>query len=332
MAYQPTYRQRFAWQANVLPIAINLKHTGPQMASQHRSLQQTLAAVIGARTARSGDFETSISGLGLFRREAPAAPVICMVEPSIVLVAQGVKQLWIGGQAYGYDTHRYLMTSLDIPANSEVLVASQKQPCLGLVLRLDLRLVADLIAQGGLAPNRDKPVGVGVGIGAATPDLLEPFVRLLGLLDEPEAIPVLAPLIQRELHYRLLMSEQGTRLQQIACIGSQGYRIAKAIDWLKLNYTAPIRVDDLAAQVQMSPPTFHHHFRQLTAMSPLQYQKWLRLNEAKRLMLNEHMDVASAAYKVGYESPSQFSREYGRLFGAPPKRDIAALREPAKAV
>lgn len=300
------------------------------MAVQRRSVQQTLSAVIGAWSPHPGDFETPIPGLVFFRREAPAPPVICMIEPSIVLVAQGEKQVWIGGEAYGYDTGRFLMTSLDIPANSEVLQASPEQPCLGLVLRLDLRVVADLIAQGSLSPPRDRAVGIGAGIGTATADLLAPFARLLALLDEPEAIPILAPLIQREIHYRLLLSDQAARLRQIASVDSQGYRIAKAIDWLKLNYTEPVRVDDLAARVQMSAPTFHHHFRQLTAMSPLQYQKWLRLNEAKRLMLNDHVDVASAAFKVGYESPSQFSREYARLFGAPPKRDIAASREPGK--
>lgn len=304
---------------------------GPDMAIQRRSVQETLAAIIGARTSHPGDFETPIAGLVFFRRDAPAPPVTCMIEPSIVLVVQGEKQVWIGGEAYGYDTGRFLMTSLDIPANSEVMQASPEQPCLGLVLRLDLRTVADLIAQGSLSPPRDRAVGIGAGIGTATPDLLEPFARLLGLLDEPEAIPILAPLIQREIHYRLLLSDQAARLRQIVSVDSQGYRIAKAIDWLKLNYTEAVRVDDLAARVQMSAPTFHHHFRQLTAMSPLQYQKWLRLNEAKRLMLIEHVDVASAAFKVGYESPSQFSREYARLFGVPPKRDIAALRGPAKA-
>ncbi|WP_339627894.1 AraC family transcriptional regulator, partial [uncultured Pseudomonas sp.] len=174
--------------------------------------------------------------------------------------------------------------------------------------------------------SRDRSVATSVGIGAATTPLLSSFGRLLELLDEPDAIAVLAPLIQREIHYRLLMSDQAARLRQITSVDGQGYRIAKAIDWLKLNYATPLRVDDLASRVQMSTPTFHHHFRQLTAMSPLQYQKWLRLNEAKRLMLNEHLDVSSAAFKVGYESPSQFSREYSRLFGVPPKRNIEALR------
>jgi AraC-like DNA-binding protein len=294
----------------------------------HRQVapSERLARIIGAQVSKPGDFATAISGLGLFKREHPAAPVVCMVEPSIILVARGEKRLWIGGEGYPYDSSRFLITSLDLPANSEVLTASLEQPCLGLVLKLDLSTLAELIAHSGLPPSRERSIAKGVGIGSLNAVLLASFERLLALLDEPESIPVLAPLIQREIHYRLLQSDQAGRLRQITSVDGQGYRIAKAIDWLKLNYASALRVEELAARVQMSSPTFHHHFRQLTAMSPLQYQKWLRLNEARRLMLNEHQDVSSAAFRVGYESPSQFSREYSRLFGIPPKRDISALR------
>ncbi|MEW5712031.1 AraC family transcriptional regulator [Pseudomonas sp. SB113] len=285
-----------------------------------------LVHAIGSRVCVPGDYPMPIPGLGFYRREQPATPVVCMVEPSIVLVAQGEKQLWVGGEGYPYDTARFLVTSLDIPANSEVLVASPTRPCLGLTFKLDLRILAELIAQGELPPTRERAVMKGVGIGVVTGAMLASFARLVELLDEPESIPVLAPLIQREIHYRLLQSDQAGRLRQICSVDGQGYRIARAIDWLKLNYDVSLRVDELAARVQMSAATFHHHFRQLTAMSPLQYQKWLRLNEARRLMLNEHQDVSSAAFKVGYESPSQFSREYSRLFGVPPKRDMAVLR------
>jgi len=302
---------------------MTIKH---DTAAQHLSPQETLARIIGEQIPKPGDYGTPIAGLGFFRREHPSPPVVCMVEPSIILVAQGEKQLWVGGEGYPYDTSRFLITSLDLPANSEVLVASPEQPCLGLTLKLDLRMLAELIVQGDLPPTRDRSVVKGVGIGSVTPAMLASFERLLALLDEPEAIPVLAPLIQREIHYRLLKSDQAARLRQITSVDGQGYRIAKAIDWLKLNYASALRVEELAARVQMSTPTFHHHFRQLTSMSPLQYQKWLRLNEARRLMLNEHQEVSSAAYQVGYESPSQFSREYSRLFGVPPKRDIAMLR------
>jgi len=285
-----------------------------------------LVHAIGSRIGVPGDYPMPIPGLGFYRREQPATPVVCMVEPSIVLVAQGEKRLWVGGEGYPYDTARFLVTSLDIPANSEVLVASPTRPCLGLTFKLDLRILAELIAQGELPPTRERAVMKGVGIGVVTGAMLASFARLVELLDEPEAIAVLAPLIQREIHFRLLQSDQAGRLRQICSVDGQGYRIARAIDWLKLNYDVPLRVEELAARVQMSAATFHHHFRQLTAMSPLQYQKWLRLNEARRLMLNEHRDVSSAAFKVGYESPSQFSREYSRLFGVPPKRDMAMLR------
>jgi len=306
----------------------------PDAAAQCKLLQEAMARIIAARTPGAGDFDTPIPGLALFRRESPAPPAVCMVEPSIVLVAQGAKQMWVGGEAYPYDTSQFLVTSLNLPANSEVRVASPQQPCVGLVLKLDVRVLAELIAQGGLPPHRDRSAGAGagVGIGMATPALLAPIARLLELLDEPGAISVLAPMIHREIHFRLLGSDQAGKLRQIASVDGQGHRIAKAIDWLKLNYALPLRVDELADRVQMSAPTFHHHFRQLTAMSPLQYQKWLRLNEAKRLMLNEHLDAASAAFRVGYESPSQFSREYSRLFGAPPKRDIGVLRGRARGI
>lgn len=281
---------------------------------------------IGNRAPDTGDFATAIADLELFRRNETAPPYSCMVPPSIVLVVDGAKRMWIGGAAYDYDPSRFLVTSLDLPANSEVTEASPDRPCLGLAFKLDQRMLAELIANGGLPPRRDRTASAGVGIGTVTDAILAPFCRLVSLLDEPEAIPVLAPLVQREIHYRLLMSDQSDRLRQIAAVDGHGYRIGKAIDWLKLNFASPLRVDDLARRVQMSTPSFHQHFRQLAAMSPLQYQKWLRLSEARRLMLNEHRDVSTAAYEVGYESPSQFSREYARMFGAAPKRDITTLR------
>lgn len=249
-----------------------------------------------------------------------------MVEPSLILVGRGEKRLWVGGEGYNYDPSRFLVTSLDLPANSEVMFASPEQPCVGLVLKLDISMLAEVITKSGLPAKRQQSMGTGAGIGSLSSALEGALDRLLALLDEPEAIPVLAPLILREIHYRLLHTDQGARLRQITAVDGQGYRIAKAIDWLKVNYTDALRIDDLAARVQMSAPTFHHHFRQLTGMSPLQYQKWLRLNEARRLMLMEHLDVSRAAFAVGYESPSQFSREYGRLFGTAPSRDIALLR------
>ncbi len=296
------------------------------------TLREQLVPVIDKWSHGSAECSTPIPAVSFFRREAPAAPAYCLIPPSIVVAVQGKKQMLVGGDAYAYDASRYLITSLDLPASSEVVQASQDVPCLGLTVNLDLRTIAELIAHGNVPPPRGQSVNDSIGIGVLTPAILKPIGRLLELLDEPEAIPTLAPIFLRELHYRLLTSDQAGRLRQIASVDGQAYKIARAIDWLKLNYAAPLRIEDLATSVQMSAPTFHHHFRQLTAMSPLQYQKWLRLNEAKRLMLNDRLDAASAAFKVGYESPSQFSREYSRLFGDSPGRDIAALLalEPVK--
>ena len=296
------------------------------------TLRAAMIESIGRRTVGNTDSPTAIAHLAFFRREELVPPSICLVEPSIVLVVQGEKQMLVGGEAYPYDVDRFLITSLDLPANSQVVTASPEKPCLGLVLKLDLRIMAELITQGGLPfpAERSNNKGAGIGLGTVTQNLIDPIKRLLDLLDEPGAIPVLAPLIEREIHYRLLKSDQAARLWQIASVGSQGHRVSKAIDWLKMNYTASLRIEELAAHVQMSTSSLHQYFRQLTAMSPLQYQKWLRLNEARRLMLNEDLDAASAAFEVGYESPSQFSREYTRVFGAPPRRDIEGLRHKAE--
>ncbi|ACQ93532.1 transcriptional regulator, AraC family [Tolumonas auensis DSM 9187] len=302
--------------------------TDPSLNAMHAGL----ADVIGRWLKREGDSSTSIDNLLFFRREALTEPCACMVEPSIVFVVQGSKQLLIGDQSFVYDTGSFLLNSLDIPASSQVLDASVNRPCLGLVLKLDLRLMAELITQSGLPTPCDRATSGSTAIGTMTPALLEPFCRLLALLNDPVAIRVVAPLIEREIHFHLLRSNLAARLWQIASVGSQSHRIARAINWLRANYAQPLSIDELAIHAQMSTSTLHHHFRLLTAMSPLQYQKWLRLSEARRLMLNERFDAASAAFQVGYESPSQFSREYGRQFGVPPKRDIAALRRQTNSI
>lgn len=304
------------------------RHPGGQPSALHARLID----VIGRWTLGKEDWPTPIESLLLFRRDSPTQPCSCKVEPSLVLVVQGAKQLLVGDRAYAYDPEHFLINSLDIPANSQALEASIEKPCLGLGLKLNLQVVAELIAQGGLQPPRHRAIEGCSALGTLTSDLLEPFTRLLTLLDDPKAIPVLAPLIEREIHYRLLMSDQAARLWQIASVGSQGQRVARAIDWLRSNYAKPLHIQELAAHVQMSTSNLHHHFRQLTGMSPLQYQKWLRLHEARHLMLNERLDASSAAFQVGYESPSQFSREYSRLFGIPPKRDIDGLRRKAHGV
>ena len=281
-----------------------------------------------ARWTDNGDLNaTAISALSLSRREEPTEPISGMYEPSICLVAQGAKRVLLGDDTYVYDAHHFLITSVDLPTVVQIIEASREKPYLGLMLKLDQREISQLMVDSNLPPPRAQQSSRGMATGEVTLPLLTAFQRLIDLLAEPKDIPILAPIIQREIIYRLLVGDQGARLRQIASAGSQSHQIARAIDWLKGNFTQPLRIDDLAAQVNMSTSTFHHHFRTLTAMSPLQYQKWLRLNEARRLMLTENADAATAAFQVGYESPSQFSREYSRLFGAPPLRDITNLRQ-----
>ena len=289
----------------------------------------SLSAQIARLADNQGPKATAIPALTLVRRDKPTETTSYMHEPSICLIVQGAKRVLLGEDIYVYDAHRFLLTSVDLPIVAEVLEASPQKPYLGLMLKLDQREIAQLMVDSSLPPPRVRQEDRGMAIGEVTVPLLSAFKRLIDLLDAPEDIPVLAPLVQREILYRLLMGDQGPRLRQIAAAGCKSHQIAKAIDWLKANFAQTLRIDDLAAYTRMSTSAFHHHFRALTAMSPLQYQKWLRLHEARKLMFTEQLDAANAAFQVGYESPSQFSREYSRLFGAPPLRDIKNLQQVA---
>src|SRR5512145_3080828 len=286
---------------------------------------------LGKSIARWADkpdrIDTAVPGLFLFRRDEPTPPVSGMYEPSICLIAQGAKRVLLGDDTFVYDARHFLLTSVHLPTVVQITDASREKPCLGLMLKLDPRELSQLMADSDLPPPRTQQSSRGMATGKMTLPLLTAFQRLIDLLDEPADIPILSPIIQREIIYRLLVGDQGARLRQIASAGSQSHRIARAIDWLKSNFAQPLRIDDLAGQASMSSSTFHHHFRSMTALSPLQYQKRLRLQEARRLMLAERLDAATASFQVGYESPSQFSREYSRLFGAPPLRDISQLRQ-----
>ena len=284
-----------------------------------KSERDAAMKVLGQKIARwtdKGDQPvTAIPGLSLYRREEPSEPKSILYEPRICVIAQGAKRVLLGNDTYVYDEHHYLITSVDLPTVVKIIKASRDKPYLGVILRLDRREIAQLIVDGKLPPQRAQQSIRGMATGEVTLPLLSAFQRLIGLLAEPKDIPILAPIIQREILYRLLVGEQGARLRQIATVGSQSQQIARAIDLLKDNFTQALRVEKLASHANMSPSTFHHHFRTVTAMSPLQYQKWLRLNEARRLMLTDNIDAATAAVSVGYESPSQFSREYSRLCG-----------------
>ncbi len=291
------------------------------------AVRTKLAGKIARLTLDGSLPATAIPELSLYRREAPSEPTSYLHGPSICLIAQGSKRVILGEESYIYDAHHFLLTSVGMPVIAQVTGASVAQPYLGLTLRLDLGTIAQLITDGNLPLPGTRKAGRGMAVSELSSPLLNAFQRLLDLLDEPEDIPILAPLVLREIYYRLLVGDQGVRLRQIVEMGSQSHQIARAIEWLKDNYARSFRVDDLAAYAGMSTSSLHHHFRALTAMSPLQFQKRLRLQEAKLLMLTEHLDAAIAALRVGYESPSQFSREYSRLFGAPPLRDLKNLHQ-----
>ncbi len=273
--------------------------------------------------------ECAIPSLVLFRYDQPTEPDTAVYDPSLCLLACGCKNVNMGEESFSYNSRNYLLTSLHVPTVIQVPDASPEEPCMGVMLKLDMREVAQMMAECSLPAPRTRQSEPGMTTGEVTLPLLDAVQRLVRLLDSPEDIPVMAPIIRKEIIYRLLIGDQGMRLRKIANAGSQSHQVSQAIGWLKDNFTQPLRVEELARQVGMSTSTFHSHFRSMTALSPLQYQKQLRLQEARRKMLVDHQDAATAGFEVGYESPSQFSREYSRLFGAPPHRDISRLRQRA---
>ncbi|PMT63321.1 AraC family transcriptional regulator [Vibrio parahaemolyticus] len=288
---------------------------------------QKLAKLIDRWTGDANQYDTPISGLRFSRWTTPTPPTSYTHNPSICLIAQGRKRVLLGEESFIYDANHFLISSIDLPIIANIIEASEEQPYLGLIMELDLTEISQLIVDGELAFIQSKEAQKGIAVGELSESLLDAFVRLAELLNEGQNIKILAPIIKREIFYRLLMSEQGTRLHQIVTADSHSHQIAKAIDWLKNNFVKPLSVGDLASYTGMSKSSFYTHFRSMTSMTPLQFQKKLRLSEARRLMLTENLDAMAATFKVGYESPSQFSREYSRLFGAPPSKDIKSLRE-----
>lgn len=285
-----------------------------------------MIARIGRGAPSDGDHRTAIPSLSLFRWSS-TAPIECsVVKPSLVMTVQGQKRVTLAGENFDYGLGLGLITSLPLPVTAQVTMASAVEPYLCLCYELDPARIANLMAELKLAAPRTVPEGRAISVYRISMPLLDPALRLLRLLDEPAHIPVLAPLVERELLYRLLMGEQGMRLRHLATHESQTFKIARAIDYLKQNFTQPLRIETLANHVSMSVSSLHHHFKAVTSMSPLQYHKQLRLHEARSLLIRQMSDVTSAAYSVGYESPSHFTRDYSRLFGAPPTRDLALER------
>jgi AraC-like DNA-binding protein len=294
--------------------------------SRLAEVRAELARKIAAHVSVEGPFATPIPGLGLSRRTSTSACASATYVPGLVVFAQGRKRINVGKTTYLCDESNFLLTSVDLPVVSQVTSASPELPLLGLSLKLEMPEVRRILSEESFPVSVEPSNAHGMSVGISSIELLSACSRLVDLLDSPQDIPFLGALIQREIIYRLLRSPQGQHLRAIATQGERSHRTAGAVAWLRANYAKPLRVEDLADIAHMGVSTFHHHFRSLTAMSPLQYQKQLRLHMARERMLSDGLDAASAAFEVGYESASQFNREYRRFFGQPPLRDIKALR------
>src|SRR5437899_454786 len=291
----------------------NTKENATLKANPARELRAELARKIASFIGSEQNRITEIPGVSLHRRTSPTPPCRTTYHPGVIVVAQGRKQVNLGRSSSIYDESRFLLTAVDLPIVSWVAEATEEVPCLVLSLRLDMSMVRELLGREEIhvagAPS-DSPA---MSIGGTTTEFLNACCRLVGLLDNPQDIPFLSGLIQREIIYRILRGPEGARLRAVATLGDQSHRTAKAIAWVTANYAKPLLVEELAQLASMGVSTLQHHFRMLTSMSPLQYQKQLRLQSARSLMLNNGLDAASAAFEVGYESPTQFNRKYSRL-------------------
>lgn len=288
------------------------------------SLLAWLSASIERWTAEQEDVAMAFPGLSVFRRNIVSEACPCLYDAGMVCVTQGAKQMQLGEQVYRYDESQFLITPVALPASTQVMAASAQTPCLGFSLQLDRSIITEMFAQmphcsvGQAVPHERSYAAT----GCFTDRFLELMVRLFVLCDEPEHHSVMVPLLQRELHYRLLVSDVAPVVHRMALTGRAYGKLFDAVQWLRKNYSEPLKIKTLAERVYMSPSSLHDYFRHMTGHSPLQYQKWLRLNEARRLMLNNKISATSVAYQVGYESPSHFSRDYKRFFGLSPKREI----------
>ncbi|HEX7801610.1 MAG TPA: AraC family transcriptional regulator [Pseudoxanthomonas sp.] len=294
----------------------------PLPSSSTAALAQAIAGI--AHT--DGDYATTIPALSLHRRNAPTKPLHCIYTLGLGVVAQGAKQVMQGEEVMDYVPGQSMLTTIDLPVVSHVTQASIREPFLGLMLTLDSRQIVQMASEMELPHRLRDSAFRSISIETLDQPIVDALIRLIGLLHEPALLPRLAPLIQEEITTRLMTGPHSPHLHHLAANGSPSQHIAKTVAWLKQNFTQTLQMDDLAARAHMSPSTFRQHFRAITGTSPLQYQKQLRLQEARQLMLNQNIDAGNAGSLVGYESPSQFSREYSRLFGAPPQQDARRLR------
>lgn len=294
---------------------------------------ERLIAILDRHISADGIVSSPIPGVTLYRAGAPTMPMPVVYEPTLCVIAQGRKQVMLGTTAYVYDPAKYLVASVDMAVTGAVVEATPDQPYLSLSLDLDMAQLGDLVMQYPVPAEEAEGPATGLALGDANPDVLGAVLRLATLMDTPRDIDALAPLITREILYRLLTGEGAcnSMVRQMAQANSRLNQIAKAIVWLRANYNGACRIDDIADIAGMSRSTFHAHFKAVTSMTPLAFRSRLRLQEARRLMVSEAMDAAGAGFRVGYESPSQFSRDYVRMFGLPPAKDAVQLRKSSEA-
>jgi AraC-like DNA-binding protein len=288
--------------------------------------QQELSARVARLTRFDGTHQTALPSLALTRGSVPTICMPTVYQPCLAIVVQGRKCALLNDEVFHCDALNYLVVSVTLPGMGQVIEATPEHPYLSLRLNLDLEEIARLVLELGDRGPSPATADRGLFVARLDEPLLDAVLRMVKLLDTPEDIDVLAPVVQREIYYRMLRGELGSRLADLAQSEGGNHRIVRAIEWLKQHYAAPLRIEELADAVHMSPSALHHRFKAVTAMSPLQYQKHLRLHEARRLMFADGIECATAGHRVGYESASQFSREYRRLFGAPPRAEIARLR------
>lgn len=296
-------------------------------ANRVEALRAELVGLLERRTGSDGRHETAIPELKLYRYSHPTEPTYVLQEPAVYVVVQGRKQVMLGDETYVYDRSQYLAVSVELPVVGNVFEASPEEPYLCLTLTVDPRELASLIVETGRQVPPDDHDGRALYLSPLQAPLLDGFLRLVRLLDTPEDVAVLAPLVLREIDYRLLQSEQFGRLAQMAIGDGRLRRVSGAITWIKDHFAEPLQIEALAKRVHMSPSALHHHFKAATAMSPIQYQKRLRLQKARSLLLSGASSAEAIAYEVGYASASQFSREYARVFGQPPRRDAERVRD-----
>jgi AraC-like DNA-binding protein len=293
--------------------------------------QAELIDLVARFAPADGLHNTAIGPLQLIRASAPAQRLPSVYDPGLCVVVQGRKQAVLAGEVFRYDPLHCLIISVTLPTVGQILEATPDKPYLCVRLNIDPREIGALMLETGAAPATvANGLERGLRVSRVSDALLDAVLRLLRLLRTPQDLPVLAPLALREIHYRVLTGDLGPRLRELALADSHSQRIARAVELLKRRYDQPVRIEEVADAAHMSPSSLHHHFKQVTAMSPLQFQKQLRLHQARRLMLTEGIDAAAAGHRVGYESPSQFSREYRRLFGAPPRAEVEQVRSSAQ--